>query len=119
MLSSTLGNVSVGGSGALLGLIGVLLALTSGRRNASIQMLRSNIIRWLVYIAVMGLLFRGIDNYAHFGGCVAGYLLGRTLDAREPSDAEQRRSANILGWGTALLIAASFTVMAVRYFSKI
>src|ERR1700722_7451151 len=44
LLSSTLGNVSVGGSGALLGLIGVLLALTSGRRNASIQMLRSNII---------------------------------------------------------------------------
>lgn len=117
LLSSSLGNFSVGGSGALLGLIGVLLALTSGRRNASIQMLRSNIIRWLIYIAVMGLLFRGIDNYAHFGGCVAGYLLGRTLDAREPVDVQQRRNANILGWGTGLVIAASFAAMAVGYFS--
>jgi hypothetical protein len=65
----------------------------------------------------MGLLFRGIDNYAHFGGCVAGYVLGRTLDAREPVDAQQRRNANILGWGTGLVIAASFAAMAVKYFS--
>ncbi len=119
-LSSLLsGNPSVGGSGALLGLVGVLLALTSGRKNASLQMLRGNIIRWLIYIAIMGFLFRGIDNYAHFGGCIAGYLLGRTLSAREPADAHERKIADAMGWGTALVLAASFAMMAARFFSAI
>jgi membrane associated rhomboid family serine protease len=116
VLSSALGNVSVGGSGALLGLIGVLLALTSGRKNASLQMLRSNIIRWLIYIAVMGLLFRGIDNYAHFGGCVSGYLLGRMMSAREPADARERKIAQAMGWGTAVVLALSFAMIAAAFF---
>jgi membrane associated rhomboid family serine protease len=116
LLSSVLGNVSVGGSGALLGLIGVLLALTSGRKNASLQMLRSNIIRWLIYIAVMGFVFHGIDNYAHFGGCVSGYLLGRMMSAREPADARERKIAQAMGWGTAVVLALSFAMMAAGFF---
>ena len=56
LLSSTLsGHPSMGGSGALLGLIGVLLAITTGRKSAGMQMLRSQIIRWLIYIAIWGL----------------------------------------------------------------
>jgi len=116
ILSSFFGNFSVGGSGALLGLIGVLLALTAGRRNASLQMLRSSIIRWLIYIAIMGFLIRGIDNYAHAGGCVAGYLVGRLLSAREPADMHERKVADAMGWGTAIVIAASFAMMAASFF---
>ena len=57
LLSSTLsGHLSMGGSGALLGLIGVLLAITTGRKSAGMQMLRSQIIRWLIYIAIWGFL---------------------------------------------------------------
>ena len=116
LLSSAMGKFSVGGSGALLGLIGVLLALTTGRRDASLQMLRGQLIRWLIYIAVMGFLFRGIDNYAHLGGCIAGYLLGRSMAPREPVSAEERKRAYALGWGTGVVVAASFAVMVVRYF---
>jgi rhomboid protease GluP len=117
VLSSATGHVSVGGSGALLGLVGVLLALTSGRKNASLQMLRGNIIRWLIYIAIMGVLIQGIDNYAHIGGAVGGYLLGKTMSAREPADAHERKVADAMGWGTALVLAASFAMMAARFFS--
>ncbi len=116
LLSSFFAKFSVGGSGALLGLIGVLLALTAGRKNASLQILRSNIIRWLIYIAIMGFVFRGIDNYAHIGGCVAGYLLGRFLSAREPADTRERKIADAMGWGTAVVLAASFAMMAASFF---
>jgi rhomboid protease GluP len=119
LLSSAMGKFSVGGSGALLGLIGVLLALTTGRRDASLQMLRGQLIRWLIYIAVMGLVFSGIDNYAHLGGCIAGYLLGRSMTPREPVTAEERKRAYFLGWGTGILVAASFAVMVLRYFHPI
>src|SRR5271170_4533080 len=59
VLSSLMGKFSVGGSGALLGLIGVMLAMTMGSRSAGMQMLRSRLIKWLIYIAIWGLLFQG------------------------------------------------------------
>jgi rhomboid protease GluP len=112
-LSSSLSNhPSVGGSGALLGLIGVLLAITTGRRSASMQMLRSQIIRWLIYIAVWGLLFPGIDNYAHFGGLVTGFVLGKIMVDRPPVSPEEQKRAQMLGWATALIVVVSIAMMA-------
>jgi rhomboid protease GluP len=113
ILSSLRGHFSVGGSGALLGLIGVMLAITTGRRSASMQMLRSQIIRWLIYIAVWGLLFPGIDNYAHFGGLATGFVLGKIMMDRPPVSPEERKQAQMLGWTTALVVAASIA-MVVR-----
>ena len=111
--SSIGGRPSVGASGALLGLIGVLLATTIGRRGAGSQMLRSQLIRWLIYIAIWGLLFPGIDNYAHAGGFVTGFLLGKIMEDRPPATPEARKWARALGWLTALVVVASFVMMAV------
>jgi rhomboid protease GluP len=112
LLSSTLsGHPSMGGSGALLGLIGVLLAITTGRKSAGMQMLRSQIIRWLIYIAIWGFLFPGIDNYAHFGGLVAGFGLGKIMSDRPPGSPEERNRANALGWATAVVVTASIAFM--------
>ena len=93
MLSSVSGHFSVGGSGALLGLIGVLLAITTGRRSAGMRMLRQQIIRWLIYILVWGLLFPGIDNMAHLGGLATGFLLGKIMMDRPPMTPEERKRA--------------------------
>jgi rhomboid protease GluP len=111
VVSSTFGKFSVGGSGALLGLIGVLLAITTGRRSAGMQMLRSQIIRWLIYIAVFGFLFPGIDNFAHAGGLAAGFLLGKIMVDRAPVSPEERKTAQLLGWASALAVIASFAMM--------
>lgn len=116
ILSSFFLHFSVGGSGALLGLIGVLLATTAGRRSASMQMLRSQLIKWLIYIAVMGFLFSSIDNFAHIGGFATGYLLGRIVVDRPPVAPEERKRAYMLGWAAALVVVASFTMMVLRNF---
>jgi rhomboid protease GluP len=111
VVSSTFGKFSVGGSGALLGLIGVLLAITTGRRSAGMQMLRGQIIRWLIYIAVFGFLFPGIDNFAHAGGLAAGFALGKIMIDRAPVSPEERKSAQLLGWASAIVVVASFAMM--------
>ncbi len=111
ILSSFFGHFSIGGSGALLGLIGVLLAVTFGRRTAGMQMLRGQLIRWLIYIAIWGLLFPGIDNMAHLGGLVCGFGLGKIMADRPPVSPEERQRANLLGWSAALAIAASLAVV--------
>lgn len=115
LASSFFGRNSVGASGALVGLIGILFALTAGRRNAAMQMLRSQLIRWVIYLAIMG-LFPGIDNLAHIGGGLTGYGLAKFIPSREPVDAHDRRVANVLGWVAGLAVAASFAWMAVTYF---
>jgi rhomboid protease GluP len=115
ILSSSVGHISVGASGSLLGLVGVLLAATTGRQNMAAQALRSSLIRWLIYIAVMGFLFRGTDNYAHFGGVASGYLLGRLLPDRPPADLSERRLADFLGWAAGIAIAVSFGFMVLNY----
>ena len=90
VVSSFFGHFSVGGSGALLGLIGVLLALTTGRRSIGMQMLRNQMMRWLVYIVDLGIFVsgrrqhgapgrvrHGIRAWQDFDGSPAG-IAGRT-----------------------------------------
>ena len=115
LLSSFVGHFSVGASGSLLGLIGVLLAATTGRKSMAAQNLRGVLIRWLIYIAILGFLFSGTDNYAHFGGVVSGYLLGRFMPDRTPADLSERRRADLLGWTTGIAVAVSFVFMVVSY----
>jgi len=115
LLSSGVGNFSVGASGALLGLVGVLLAATTGRKSMAAQALRSALIRWLIYIAVLGFIFRGTDNYAHFGGLATGYVLGRLMPDRTPADLSERKRADFLGWAAGIAIAVSFGFMVVNY----
>jgi rhomboid protease GluP len=70
--SSLIGNVSVGASGSLLGLVGVLIAVTGSRQSAGARMIRGQLISWVISIAVLGFLMPGIDNWAHGGGLAAG-----------------------------------------------
>jgi rhomboid protease GluP len=111
VLSSLFGHFSVGGSGAILGLIGVLLAITMGRRSAALQMLRGQLIRWLIYIAIFGIIFSGVDNLAHLGGFLCGFGLGKIMVDRPPVSPEERKRAYILGWAGGLAVAASFVFM--------
>jgi rhomboid protease GluP len=112
VLSSFFGHLSVGGSGAILGLIGVLFAMTMGRRSASMQMLRSQLIIWLVYIAFMGFIFSRTDNLAHIGGFVSGFGLGKLMADRPPASPEERKRAYAMGWAAALAVFASFGMAA-------
>ena len=107
---------SVGASGSLLGLVGLLLALTTGRQSIGMRMLRSQLLYWLAYIAVLGILMPGIDNYAHVGGFVAGFLLGKVMADRQPAGVIERRRAYALGWTTGCAVVASFVFMLVNYF---
>ena len=79
------------------------------------QALRSALIRWLIYIAVLGFIFRGTDNYAHFGGLATGYVLGRLMPDRTPADLSEKRLANFLGWAAGIAVALSFGFMVVNY----
>ena len=79
--------------------------------------LRSRLISWVVTIFAMGLLFSGLrtDNWAHFGGLAAGFLLGKLFVDRQPEAGKERTRAYTLGWLAAVVVVASFVVMILHY----
>ena len=113
--SSFFGYFSIGASGALLGLIGALLAVTMKHPNSSTaRMLRNQLLLWLFFIAVL-VFMPGIDNVAHAGGFVAGFLLGRVMEDRQPIDPGERKRAYALGWLAGAAVVLSFLMMASQF----
>ncbi len=106
------GAVSIGASGALCGLIG--LVIVWGHRDGSQVGLsvRNSMARWVLYILIFG-FFIGADNAAHIGGLIAGGLLSLAVPAKE------RRPDSLLwnilgatGWTAVVLGAALISYLA-------
>jgi rhomboid protease GluP len=108
--------ISIGASGSLMGLIGLMLAITTRRGGAMMQMVRSQLLKWVLYIFVLG-LFVNADNAAHAGGLASGFLLGKVFADREPIAGSERKRAYALGWLAALIILASIGFMLKSYFA--
>jgi len=109
---------AAGASGALMGLIGVMIAVTTKRSGAAMQALRSRLISWVVSIFVLG-FFLHADNYGHFGGLASGFLLGKLLADRAPLNASERNRAYLLGWLAGFVTLAGFVLMFVHYRDKL
>jgi rhomboid protease GluP len=77
-------NVSIGASGAIFGLLGALLYMSYTYRNIFSEAYAINIIVMIVINLVYGFFHVEIDNYAHIGGLIGGYIsaasLGMSLD---------------------------------------
>jgi len=106
------GGVSVGSSGALFGLIGILISYVSQRRGF-VGEYRASLIRWAVFILVIG-LFLGADNAAHVGGLVSGLALGRLVSARRPATVAARFAVALMAWGSAAVIAWSLVMVLLH-----
>ena len=72
---------TVGASAAIFGLLGALVYY--GRRTGS-NVVHSQAVYYAVTLFVFGLIMRGVDNYAHAGGFVGGYVASRLLDPLKP-----------------------------------
>ena len=116
LCSSYTNHYSLGASGALLGLVGVLLALTYKRGGGFMMQLRTQLISSTVMLFAIG-IFGGfaIDNWAHGGGLAAGFLVGRIFRDREPSTKSEQSVAHLLGWFGALLTLACFILMMIHF----
>jgi rhomboid protease GluP len=73
--------VTLGASASIFGLLGALVYY--GQRSGS-RHVHAQAISWAGSMFLFGFIFQGIDNYAHAGGFVGGYLAGRLLDPLKP-----------------------------------
>ena len=108
--------LSLGASAALCGLIGAMMAYA---KRTDQQFVFSFYLRWILMIAVIGLVFSMIDNAAHFGGLAAGFLVGYVAAPMGPSrsmDAVWKGVATIMCLAAAgsMLIAWANITAALR-----
>lgn len=75
------GLFTIGASAGVLALLGAIYAWAdrTGNRYAT-----GRIWSMLAFLAVFGILVRGVDNWAHLGGFVGGWAIGRVLDPLKP-----------------------------------
>ena len=106
------GHFSLGASGAIIGLVGLLIAVTTKRGGIQIKEMRSRLISWVVTIFAIRSLFLGLrtDNFAHFCGLAAGFLLGKLLTDREPLPGPERKRAYAIGWFAGYCAGGQFRV---------
>ena len=99
--------VTIGASASLCGLIGALLYY--GHRTGS-TLVRTEATRYIIMLAVYGLIMPGIDNYAHAGGVAGGYLVGMLLDPMKPERGDHMMIALVmLALSVASVVASVVT----------
>ena len=98
------GQITLGASASISGLIGAILAY--GHRSGS-GMARSYAMSNVMMLLIMGFLIPGVDNYAHFGGFGGGYLTARALDPLKAERIDHMAMAVVLLAASVLSVIAS------------
>jgi rhomboid protease GluP len=95
---------TVGASAPIFGLLGALVYY--GRRTGS-RLVHREALHYAVVLFVFGLVMAGVDNYAHAGGFLGGYLAGMWLDPLKPERIEHLLAALGCLVASGLAVAAS------------
>ena len=111
--------LSIGASAGLFGLIGAMIALGTRYRSGVGSAIRGLYIRWAVYGILFGLLpFFAIDNAAHIGGLVAGFLTGYVAGVPRPAMGWLEQTWNLAAGGAIALTVLAF-LRWFWWFSKV
>ena len=68
--------------------------------------------QWAIFLFIFGLIFPGIDNWAHLGGFVGGYLASAWMDPLRP----ERLDHTLAAVACLFLSAISIVVSVVHGF---
>ena len=96
--------ITLGASAPIFGLLGALVHY--GHRGGS-SLVRSTAMNYAVTMFVFGFIMPGIDNSAHLGGFVGGYLASKWLDPLKPERMDHFIGAALCLIATALAVVAS------------
>ena len=99
--------LTVGASAPIFGLLGALVYY--GRRSGS-SVVHGQAMSWALMMFIFGIIMPGVDNYAHAGGFVGGYLAGRLLDPLKP----ERVNHMAIALGCLVLSVLSIVVSIVH-----
>lgn len=107
--------LSVGASAPIFGFLGALMYY--GRRGGS-SLVHAEAKGYAIALFVFGLIFPGVDNAAHLGGFVGGYLSGMWLDPLKREQINHMVGAVVCLVLSALAVLASVVKVLPMFFSR-
>ena len=105
--------VTVGASAPIFGLLGALMYY--GRRSGS-SLVHAEAKGYAVAFFIFGLIFPGVDNAAHLGGFIGGYLAGMWMDPLKPERINHMIGALLCLGATALALLVSLAGILPAFF---
>jgi len=96
---------TVGASAPIFGLIGALAYY--GRRSGN-TVIRQQVKSWILGGLAFGFFFPGVDNWAHLGGLLGGYLTARWLDPLRPE-----RGDHVIAALVCLLLSSLSVIVSI------
>jgi rhomboid protease GluP len=99
--------LTVGASAPIFGFLGALVHY--GRRTGSSHARQAGL-QYALFMGLMGFVFRGVDNAAHLGGFIGGYLASLILDPLKPERIDHIAMA--VGCLLLTLAAVVYTVIS-------
>jgi rhomboid protease GluP len=109
------GHLTLGASAPIFGLVGSLVHY--GRRGGS-SIVGSTALNYAITMGVFGFIVPGIDNSAHLGGFVGGYLASMWLDPLKPERMDHFIGAAICLLATAVAILVSLVTVLPYLFVR-
>ena len=104
-------SASIGASGAIFGIMGAIVYFGHHYRVYLGNVIKSQIIPVIVLNLAIGFLSSGIDNFAHIGGLIGGFLITMGLGIKYKSSTSQK----INGWVLSIIFLAFTLYMAFFY----
>lgn len=103
-------SVSAGASGAIFGLMGSLLYFGYHYRLYLGSVMKTQIIPIILLNLLIGFSLSGIDNFAHIGGLIGGYLFTMALGI----PGKTKKSDKINGWIVTIILISFLMYMLYR-----
>lgn len=102
---------TVGASGAIMGLIGLLLVYGIRRRSVLGQSIKGLLIRLVLYSVILSFFFN-IDHLNHAGGLACGALMGLTVPDGAHRSPATARAWEVVSFAGVLLVLLAFYQVA-------
>ncbi len=84
ILSNVVGvSFTIGASGSIFGLLGALVFYGRHRGGVFGEAIFRQVISWAFFLFIFGFMFSGINNWAHGGGFIGGYLAAQLFGYNE------------------------------------
>ena len=106
LISSLFNPATVGASGSIFGLLGAVIFYGRDRGGAFGQDLYRQMLNWAIVLFIFGFIWPNVDNYAHGGGFVAGYVSAMLLQYQEK--ASEKFIHRAIALGVVALTALAF-----------
>ena len=109
--------LTIGASASVLGLIGAILYYGKSRGGVYGRSLYKQVAVWTVLIFIFGFVVRGINNWGHAGGMLAGIVLGFLLGYQEKKRENLFHKMLAGGCAIATIAALIWAVSTTVYYS--